>query len=140
MDWSVDLADMAKSIKLVHRRDDFRGAPNTEKQMRDLVEQGKIELKTPFVIEELMGKDKIQGVKIKEFKTQEIEELKCDEILFLFGLNKKLGPIMEWNIDVKDKKIPVDTEKFETSTQGIFAVGDINDYPCLLYTSPSPRD
>ena len=132
LDWSVELADMAKSIKLVHRRDDFRGAPNTEKQMRDLVEQGKIELKTPFVIEELMGKDKIQGVKIKEFKTQEIEELNCDEILFLFGLNKKLGPIMEWNIDVKDKKIPVDTEKFETSTQGIFAVGDINDYPGKL--------
>ena len=132
LDWSVDLVDIAKSIKLVHRRDDFRGAPNTENQMRKLVEVGKIELKTPFVIEDLIGKEKIESVKIKNFKTQEIEEIKCDEILFLFGLNKKLGPITDWNIDVKDKKVPVDTEKFETSTKGIFAVGDINDYPGKL--------
>lgn len=132
LDWSVDLVDIAKSIKLVHRRDDFRGAPNTENKMRELVKNGKIELKTPFVIDELIGKDKIEGVKIKDFKTQEVEDLECDEILFLFGLNKKLGPITDWNIDVVDKKIPVDTEKFETSTKGIFAVGDINDYPGKL--------
>ena len=64
LDWSVDLVDIAKSIKLVHRRDDFRGAPNTENQMRKLVEEGKIELKTPFVIEHLIGKEKIESVKI----------------------------------------------------------------------------
>ena len=132
LDWTVELSDIAKSIKLIHRRDEFRGAPNTEAQMRELVKEGKIELKTPYVIESLIGEDQISGVELKNFETKEIEEIHCDELLFLFGLNKKLGPISEWGIDMKNKKISVDTEKFETSTKGIFAVGDINDYPGKL--------
>ena len=132
LDWTVELSDIAKSIKLIHRRDEFRGAPNTEAQMRELVKEGRIELKTPYVIESLIGEDQISGVELKNFETKEIEEIHCDELLFLFGLNKKLGPISEWGIDMNNKKISVDTEKFETSTKGIFAVGDINDYPGKL--------
>ena len=132
LDWTVELSDIAKSIKLVHRRDEFRGAPNTEAQMRELVNEGKVELKTPYVIENLIGKEKVTGVELKNFETKEIEELQADELLFLFGLNKKLGPISEWGLDMSNKKISVDTEKFETSTKGIFAVGDINDYPGKL--------
>ena len=132
LDWTVELSDMAKSIKLVHRRDEFRGAPNTEAQMRELVNEGKVELKTPYVIENLIGKEKVTGVELKNFETKVIEEVQADELLFLFGLNKKLGPISEWGLDMSNKKISVDTEKFETSTKGIFAVGDINDYPGKL--------
>ena len=121
LDWTVELADIANSIKLVHRRDEFRGAPNTEAQMRELVETGNVDLKTPYVIEDLMGTEEIEGVIVKNFETKELEEIKCDELLFLFGLNKKLGPVAEWGIDMKDKKVAVDTEKFETSTKGIFA-------------------
>ena len=132
LDWTVELSDIAKSIKLVHRRDEFRGAPNTEAQMRELVNEGKVELKTPYVIENLIGKEKVTGVELKNFETKEIEEIQADELLFLFGLNKKLGPISEWGLDMSNKKISVDTEKFETSTKGIFAVGDINDYPGKL--------
>ena len=132
LDWTVELADIANSIKLVHRRDEFRGAPNTEAQMRELVETGNVDLKTPYVIEDLMGTEEIEGVIVKNFETKELEKIKCDELLFLFGLNKKLGPVAEWGIDMKDKKVAVDTEKFETSTNGIFAVGDINDYPGKL--------
>ena len=132
LDWTVELSDIAKSIKLVHRRDEFRGAPNTEAQMRELVNKGKVELKTPYVIENLIGKEKVTGVELKNFETKEIEEVQADELLFLFGLNKKLGPISEWGLDMSNKKISVDTEKFETSTKGIFAVGDINDYPGKL--------
>ena len=132
LDWTVELADIAKSIKLVHRRDEFRGAPNTEAQMRELVETGNVELLTPYVIEDLLGNDFIEGVQVKNFESKEIEEIACDEILFLFGLNKKLGPIADWGIDMANKKISVDTEKYETSTKGIFAVGDINDYPGKL--------
>ena len=132
LDWTLELSDIAKSIKLVHRRDEFRGAPNTEAQMRELVNEGKVELKTPYVIENLIGKEKITGVELKNFETKEIEEVQADELLFLFGLNKKLGPISEWGLDMNNKKISVDTEKFETSTKGIFAVGDINDYPGKL--------
>tara|TARA_B100001559_G_scaffold241680_2_gene204657 strand:+ start:292 stop:1332 length:1041 start_codon:yes stop_codon:yes gene_type:complete len=132
LDWTVELSEVANSIKIVHRRDEFRGAPNTEMSVRELAKAGKIELKTPYVIEELIGKEKITGVVVKNFETKELEEINCHEILFLFGLNKKLGPIAEWGIDMKDKKVSVDTEKYETSTQGLFAVGDINDYPGKL--------
>ena len=84
------------------------------------------------MIEDLIGTEKIEGVLIKNFESKEIEEIKCDEVLFLFGLNKKLGPIADWGIDMKNKKVSVDTEKYETTTKGIFAVGDINDYPGKL--------
>ena len=132
LDWSVELAHQARSLTLVHRRDDFRGAPNTEKLMRDLVTEGKITLKTPYVIEELSADKTITGVTLKNFETKKIETLLCDEIIFLFGLNKKLGPIVDWNLELENKKILVDTEKFETNIEGIFAVGDINEYPGKL--------
>ena len=94
LDWSVELSDLTNSITLVHRRDAFRGSPNTESQMRELVETGNLKLKTPYIIEELLGTDQISGVAIKHFETKEIERLDCDEILFLFVLNKKLGPCL----------------------------------------------
>jgi len=132
LDWSVELADIAASITLIHRRDAFRGSPNTEAQMRELVETGNLELKTPYVIEELLGTNKISGVSIKNFESKEIETLDCNEILFLFGLHKKLGPLENWNLKLNGKKISVDTEKYQTSLEGIYAVGDINDYPGKL--------
>ena len=132
LDWSVELADIAASITLIHRRDAFRGSPNTEAQMRELVETGNLELKTPYVIEELLGTNKISGVSIKNFESKESETLDCNEILFLFGLNKKLGPLENWNLKLNGKKISVDTEKYQTSLEGIYAVGDINDYPGKL--------
>lgn len=132
LDWSVELADIADSITLIHRRDAFRGSPGTEAQMRELVETGNLELKTPYVIEELLGTNKISGVSIKNFESKEIETLDCNEILFLFGLNKKLGPLENWNLKLNGKKISVDTEKYQTSIEGIYAVGDISDYPGKL--------
>ena len=132
LDWSVELADIASSVTLVHRRDEFRGAPNTESQMRKLVNEGKVLLKTPYVIDSLIGEDSINGVGLKNFETKEIENLECNEIIFLFGLHKKLGPIVDWNLELENNKITVDTEKFESNTAGIFAVGDISDYPGKL--------
>ena len=132
LDWTVELSDLAKSVTLIHRRDEFRGAPNTEAKMRELIKSGSVSLKTPYVIEDLIGTSHITGASVKNFETKEIEEIPCDEILFLFGLNKKLGPIADWGIDMNNKKVSVDTEKFETSTKGLFAVGDINDYPGKL--------
>ena len=132
LDWTVELADLTKSLTLVHRRDVFRGAPHTETLMRELVETGNVNLKTPYVIESIEGNQQISGVTIKNFETKGIESLDCNEILFLFGLNKKLGPIANWGLDLNAKKISVDTEKFQTSEEGIFAVGDINDFPGKL--------
>jgi len=128
LDWCVELAEKAKSLSLVHRRDAFRGAQHTEEQMREFVAAGKIKLLTPYLIDSIEGSDKVTGVSLKNFDTNEIEYYEADELLFLFGLNKKLGPILEWNIDLNGKKISVNTENFQTSVEGIFAVGDINDY------------
>jgi thioredoxin reductase (NADPH) len=132
LDWTVELADIAKSISLVHRRDAFRGAQHTEAQMRELLKQGKVNLLTPYQIHSIIGDDKVTGAELKNFDTKEIEEVAADELLFLFGLNKKLGPILDWELELKEKKISVNTENFQTNKDGIFAVGDINDYPGKL--------
>ena len=132
LDWTVELADIAKSISLVHRRDAFRGAQHTEAQMRELVKQEKVNLLTPYQIHSIIGDDKVTGAELKNFDTKEIEEVAADELLFLFGLNKKLGPILDWELELKEKKISVNTENFQTNKDGIFAVGDINDYPGKL--------
>ena len=132
LDWSVELAKTAKKIFLVHRRDEFRGAKHTESQMRKLVKEGKIELKIPYVIKDINGTDKFEGVNLMHFESKDIETISCDEALFFFGLNKQLGPILDWEVELKEKKITVNTENFQTSKDGIFAVGDINTYPGKL--------
>ena len=132
LDWTVELSKNAKSVTLIHRRDAFRGAQHTEEMMRELVKNNKVNLLTPYLIDSIKGKEKVEGVTLKNFETNEIESHEADELIFLFGLNKKLGPILEWNIDLNAKKISVNTENFQTSKPGIFAIGDINDYPGKL--------
>ena len=132
LDWTVELSKISKSITLVHRRDAFRGAQHTEQQMRDLVKEKKVKLLTPYLIDSIIGDKKVNSITLKNFETKDIESYKADELLFLFGLNKKLGPILDWDIDLKEKKINVNTENFQTSKEGIFAVGDINYYPGKL--------
>jgi thioredoxin reductase (NADPH) len=132
LDWTIDLAEKAKSLSLVHRRDAFRGALHSEEKMRELVASGKVNLLTPYLIDGIEGTSKVEAVTLKNFDTNEIERHNADELLFLFGLNKKLGPILEWNLDLSGKKISVNTENYQTSVEGIFAVGDINDYPGKL--------
>lgn len=132
LDWTVELSKIAKSISLVHRRDAFRGAQHTEELMRKLVKEKKVNLLTPYLIDSILGKEKVDSITLKNFDTNEIESFDADELIFLFGLNKKLGPILDWDIDLNNKKIKVNTENYQTSKNGIFAVGDINDYPGKL--------
>ena len=132
LDWTVELSKVAKLVTLVHRRDAFRGAQHTEDQMRALVEKGKVNLLTPYLINSIEGDDIVESITLKNFESNEIEDYEADELLFLFGLNKKLGPILDWDIDLNGKKIKVNTENYQTNKDGIFAVGDINDYPGKL--------
>ena len=132
LDWTVELSKVAKLVTLVHRRDAFRGAQHTEEQMRALVEKGKVNLLTPYLINSIEGNDIVESITLKNFESNEIEDYEADELLFLFGLNKKLGPILDWDIDLNGKKIKVNTENYQTNKDGIFAVGDINDYPGKL--------
>jgi len=132
LDWTVELSKIAKSISLVHRRDAFRGAQHTEEMMRNLVKDGKVNLLTPYLIDSIIGDDCVTKVSLKNFESNEIETHDADELIFLFGLNKKLGPILEWDLGLNGKKISVNTENYQTNKEGIFAVGDINDYPGKL--------
>ena len=132
LDWTVELSKIAKSISLVHRRDAFRGAQHTEEMMRELVKDGKVNLLTPYLIDSIIGEDRVTNVTLKNFESNEIEKHDADELIFLFGLNKKLGPILEWELGLNGKKISVNTENYQTNKEGIFAVGDINNYPGKL--------
>jgi thioredoxin reductase (NADPH) len=132
LDWTVELSSVAKSLSLVHRRDAFRGAQHTEELMRNLVKENKVNLLTPYLIDSIIGEDRVTNVTLKNFESNEIEKHDADELIFLFGLNKKLGPILEWELGLNGKKISVNTENYQTNKEGIFAVGDINNYPGKL--------
>lgn len=130
LDWTLNLQPLAKSLTLLHRRDDFRGAPHSVNEMRRLVGEGKVRL----MIGQMTSLDGDAGVlKTVTVKTSSGEEqIAVDAMLPFFGLTMKLGPIADWGINLNENLIPVDTEKFETSERGIFAIGDINTYPGKL--------
>ena len=134
LDWAVELAEKANSLTLVHRRNAFRGAQATEQKMRELVDKGTINLMIPYSIADVAGDGKLESVSLLNFDTKQEVNLPCDQAIFLFGLNKKLGPVLDWKLDLdaKQKKIKVNTENFMTNREGIFAIGDINDYPGKL--------
>ncbi|MDH4981441.1 NAD(P)/FAD-dependent oxidoreductase [Hyphomicrobium sp. D-2] len=130
LDWTLALQPVAKSVTLLHRRDDFRAAPHSVEKMRQLVETGDVRLMIGQVssIEGEGNQLKAATVKSKEGE----ERIDVDAMLPFFGLTMKLGPVADWGLHLTENLIPVDTEKFETSEQGIFAVGDINTYPGKL--------
>ncbi len=130
LDWTLNLQPIAKSLTLVHRRDDFRGAPHSVEQMRALVADKKITL----MIGQMGSLEGADGMlSAVTIKTKDGDaRLPCSRLLPFFGLTMKLGPVANWGLNLNENLIPVDTEKFETSTPGIFAVGDINTYPGKL--------
>ena len=132
LDWTVELQKVGAEVSLVHRRDAFRGAPDTEISVRKLNEERKIKLLTPFIIKDIVGNENIDSIKLFNTETKEELDINADYILFFYGLNKKLGPINDWNLELSGNKIQVNTENFETDKEGIFAVGDINTYPGKL--------
>lgn len=130
LDWTLSLQPFAKRLTLVHRRDDFRAAPHSVEKMRKLVADGAIDLLIGQVGALHGSGNQLQAVTIK---TQDGEERRdVDVMLPFFGLTMKLGPVADWGLSLRENLIPVDTEKFETSEKGIFAVGDINWYPGKL--------
>ena len=131
LDWTLNLQPIAKRVTLMHRRDDFRAAPHSVEQMRALVAAGKMDL-VLGQITGLKGEDgRLTGATCRG-TANETFEIACDALLPFFGLTMKLGPVADWGLHLHENLIPVDTEKFETSTPGIFAIGDINTYPGKL--------
>ena len=132
LDWTVELQKVGAKVTLIHRRNAFRGAPDTEMNVRKLSDAQKIKLLTPFIIKDISGDENIDSIKLLNTDSKDEIDIGADYILFFYGLNKKLGPINDWNLELSGKKIQVNTENFETDKEGIFAVGDINTYPGKL--------
>ena len=130
MDWAVELSKNSK-VNLIHRRDQFRGAQSTINKIYDLEKLGKINLLTKYQLKSVKGNGTLESIEI-ENDDKKIRNLKSDFVLGFFGLIMQLGPISNWGLNIDKKTIEVDTEKFETNQKGIYAVGDICNYPGKL--------
>jgi thioredoxin reductase (NADPH) len=131
LDWTLNLAPVARHLTLLHRRSEFRASPDSVNKMMALVGQGKIDFVLGQVtgLEGEGGKLKAANVKGNDGSTFHIA---CDALLPFFGLTMKLGPVANWGLKMEGELIPVETAAFETSMPGIFAIGDINTYPGKL--------
>ncbi|MBU6234282.1 MAG: NAD(P)/FAD-dependent oxidoreductase [Alphaproteobacteria bacterium] len=126
LDWSLNLQPIVKKLTLIHRRDDWRAAPDSVRRMKELVAAGKMEL----VIGNITG---IKGDNGQvEAITTDKGDLVCDRFLAFYGLTMKLGPVANFGLNLHENLISVDTEKFQTSEAGVFAIGDICHYPGKL--------
>ena len=132
LDWALELAPSAKSLTLVHRRAGFRAQPVSVERLRAMAEA------EPERVRILIGRisdlieegDTLRGINVEPFeKGAGKHTVPFDDLLVFYGLSPNLGPIAEWGLGVEKRQIPVDTEKFQTSIPGIFAIGDINTYP-----------
>ncbi|MBK5960870.1 ferredoxin--NADP(+) reductase [Rhodoplanes elegans] len=131
LDWVVNLHPIAHRITLVHRRDEFRAAPATVDKMRALVADRKMDLIIGQVMDLAGEGGALEAALVKTADGRMIEVL-CEAMLPFFGLTMKLGPVASWGVALDGNLVKVDTEKFETSVPGLFAIGDINTYPGKL--------
>ena len=132
LDWTLNLAPLAKHLTLLHRRSEFRAAPDSVNKMMALVGEGKIDFVLGQVAS-LVGADGQIGKALVKTNDGSTFEIACDAVLPFFGLTMKLGPVANWGFELKNNElIPVETAAFETSVPGIFAIGDINWYPGKL--------
>ncbi len=130
LDWAIELSNTSK-VSLIHRRDEFRGAPASVQKIQELSEKNIINLFTKHSIKDVNGNGSLEEVEIKS-EAGESKIIKADYVLGFFGLIMQLGPIAEWGLNLDKKAIPVNTENFETNKKGIFAIGDICTYPGKL--------
>jgi thioredoxin reductase (NADPH) len=128
LDWTLALASTAQSLTLVHRRPEFRAAPASVAKMQDLVAARRMRYIEGLAQSLILADGALAGVNVKA-SDGKLHALEADRVLAFFGLHPKLGPIAEWGLQLERKALKVDTEKFQTSMPGVFAVGDIATYP-----------
>jgi len=134
LDWSIFLADVASSVTLVHRRNEFRGALESVDRVKELKDMGKIKLVTPAEVVDISGNEHLNSVTIrKNNNPKEDFILETDHFIPLFGLTPKLGPISKWGLEIEKNAIKVDNSlDYQTNIPGIYAIGDVNTYPGKL--------
>ena len=128
LDWVLEFAATSPSLTLVHRRNEFRAAPASVARMRELEAAGHVRFIEGLADSLMVEGDVLRGVRVKTADGA-LHELPAEHLFAFFGLHPKLGPVAEWGMELERKALKVDTEKFQTSVPGIFAVGDINTYP-----------
>ena len=132
LDWSIFLSDVASSVTLIHRRNEFRGALDSVEKVQELKNAGKINLITPAEVKGIEGKDHVTGVLVEK-KGEEPFVLETDYFIPLFGLSPKLGPIANWGLEIEKNAIKVNNAlDYQTNIPGIYAIGDVNTYPGKL--------
>lgn len=131
LDWTIFLANIAKEVTLVHRSDTFRGAPDSAEKVFELANQGKINLVLQSSITSINGNGHLQEVSITA-KDKTVTNRAADNLIPLFGLTPKLGPIADWGLSIDKSAINVDTTDYSTNIERIYAIGDINTYPGKL--------
>lgn len=128
LDWAINLQPIAKKVTLIHRRDEFRAAPDSVGKMRGLVSEGEMDLVIGNIADVKGENGEMTGITVKAPK-EDPKEIECDSMLAFYGLTMKLGPVAEFGMKFEKELIPVSTATFETDLEGVFAVGDINTYP-----------
>jgi len=131
LDWTIELADIAKHVTLIHRRNSFRGALDSVEKVMELAKANKVQLITEAQAVGLEGNDALSSVLVKP-KNGDPYPIKVDNFIPLFGLTPKLGPIANWGLGIQKSAIEVDTFDYSTNVEGIYAIGDINTYPGKL--------
>ena len=131
VDWAIELSSIAASVHLVHRRSKFRCHTSSECKLNELIQDKKIVLEAPYQVCNLEGeKGQLSHVVLENIEhKQEFKTLSCDMFLPFFGLSANLGPLLKWDLSIKKDVIPVDIKTMETTREGIYAIGDIADYP-----------
>jgi len=128
LDWTMDLADIVDSIDLIHRRAEYRGAPASVAKVKALAETGKVREHQGLIMQVISEDGRFKGLELMDLEKNK-HVVEGEEILVFWGLAPDLGPIADWALEIEKKQIQVDTEKFQTSVEGVFAIGDINTYP-----------
>jgi thioredoxin reductase (NADPH) len=128
LDWAIHLAPIAKHLTLVHRSESFRGAPASVNTVMELAKEKKINLILNTNLCKVAGNGHLEKVEIQNIKTKETQILLADDLIPLFGLSPKLGPIEKWGLNIDKNAIEVNTEDYSTNIPGIYAIGDINTY------------
>ena len=142
LDWALEFCGKAKSVTLVHRRAEFRAQPASVARMRALADTGKLRFHEGTIQSLATEGGRLMGARVLRLDKSTVD-VSCELVLACFGLHPKLGPIANWGLALEKKVLRVDTEKFQTSVPGIFAIGDINAYPgkkkLILSASTRPR-
>jgi thioredoxin reductase (NADPH) len=128
LDWTIFLANLAKKVTLVHRSESFRGAPDSVNKVMALAAEGKIDLLLNTNLTKVSGDTVLQNVTVVDSKTKEEKVIVADNLIPLFGLSPKLGPIESWGLNIDKNAIEVNTDDYSTNIEGVYAIGDINTY------------